>query len=363
MRNHLEINGRLVGPGEPTYVIAEMSANHNHDFERSAELVRAAKTAGADAVKVQTYTPDTMTIPSDQEYFRIGGGTLWDGRTLYDLYAEGSMPWEWQPKLKALAEQIGLDFFSTAYDSTAVDFLEELGVPVHKVASFEANDLELIAAMARTGKPLIISTGMATLGEIEEAVEAARAGGAEQVALLKCTSAYPAPPEGMNLRTIPYLAEAFGVPVGFSDHTMGPTAAVAAVALGASIVEKHFTLSRDVPGPDSAFSMEPEELRLMVEAIRTAERALGSVAYGRTHEEEKSIVFRRSLFVVEDMQAGEEFTVRAVRSIRPGHGLHPRHLEDVLGGRAARDIARGTPLSWDLIVGSSAVTSIVQPDD
>jgi N-acetylneuraminate synthase len=356
MKTHLTINGRLVGPGEPTYVIAEMSANHNHDFEQSAELIRAAKEAGADAVKVQTYTPDTMTIASDQEHFRIGGGTLWDGRTLYDLYAEGSMPWEWQPELKALADKIGLDFFSTAYDPTAVDFLENLGVPVHKVASFEANDLELISKMARTGKPLIISTGMATLGEIEEAFEAARRGGAEQLAFLKCTSAYPASPESMNLRTIPHLAQAFGVPVGFSDHTMGPAASVAAVALGACIVEKHFTLSRDLPGPDSAFSMEPEELRLMVEAIRTAEKALGTVAYGRTDEEETSLAFRRSLFVVEDMEAGEEFTDRTLRCIRPGHGLPPRHLKDVLGGRATRGIARGTPLSWDLVApGGTAV--------
>ncbi len=362
VKSHLEINGRLVGPGHPAYLIAEVSANHNRDFDRAVQLVRAAKEAGADAVKVQTYKPDTLTIPSDQEYFRIGGGTLWDGRTLYDLYGEGSMPWEWQPELKALAEKIGLDFFSTAYDPTAVDFLEDLGVPLHKVASFEVVDLQLIERMAGTGKPLIISTGMATLGDIEEAFEAARRGGAEQIAFLKCTSAYPAPPGSMNLRTIPHLAQAFGVPVGLSDHTMGPAVPVAAVALGASIVEKHLTLSRDLPGPDSAFSMEPEEFRVMVDAIRTAEKALGTVAYGQTHEEEKSILFRRSLFVVEDMEAGEEFTDRTVRSIRPGHGLPPRHLKDVLGGRAACDIARGTPLSWDLVApGGTAVAPNTDP--
>jgi pseudaminic acid synthase len=349
MRGFIEINGRRVGNQYPVYIVAELSANHNQNFEQAVALIHAAKEAGADAVKLQTYTPDTLTIPSDKEYFRIGGGTLWDGRTLYDLYGEAYMPWEWQPKLKEIADEIGIDLFSTAFDPTAVDFLEQMGVPVHKVASFEIVDIPLIEKMARTGKPLIISTGMATLGEIEEAVQAARRAGATQIALLKCTSAYPAPPEEMNLRTIPHLAEAFGVPVGLSDHTLGIAVPVAAVALGACIVEKHFTLSRDIPGPDSAFSLEPHELKAMVEAIRTVEKALGEVHYGVSEREAQSRIFRRSLFVVRDMRAGEVFTDENVRSIRPGYGLPPKYLPEILGRRTVRDVEKGTPLSWDLI--------------
>jgi len=350
MMNYMDIGGsRHIGWGEPVYIVAELSANHNQDFEQAVALIHAAKEAGADAVKLQTYTPDTLTIPSDKEYFRIGGGTLWDGRTLYDLYGEAYMPWEWQPRLKEIADEIGIDLFSTAFDPTAVDFLEEMGVPLHKVASFEIVDIPLIEKMARTGKPLIMSTGMATLGEIEEAVQAARRAGATQIALLKCTSAYPAPPEEMNLRTIPHLAEAFGVPVGLSDHTLGIAVPVTAVALGACIVEKHFTLSRQIPGPDSAFSLEPAEFRAMVEAIRIAERALGQVHYEVTERERASQVFRRSLFVVQDVKAGEVLTEENVRSIRPGHGLPPKHLPDVLGRRAARDMGRGTPLTWDCV--------------
>jgi N-acetylneuraminate synthase len=350
MTSTLIVNGRVIGPGHPTYIVAELSANHNQSFEQSVALIRAAKEAGADAVKLQTYTPDTITINSDSPLFRHPADSLWKGKTLYELYQEAYMPWEWQPKLKEIADEIGIDLFSTAFDPTAVDFLEQMGVPVHKVASFEIVDIPLIEKMARTGKPLIISTGMATLGEIEEAVQAARRAGATQIALLKCTSAYPAPPEEMNLRTIPHLAEAFGVPVGLSDHTLGIAVPVAAVALGACIVEKHFTLSRDISGPDSAFSLEPHEFKAMVEAIRTVEKALGKVHYGITEQEAKSRVFRRSLFVVKDMKAGEMFTEENVRSIRPGYGLHPRHLNDVLGRRAARDIKRGTPLSWELIL-------------
>jgi pseudaminic acid synthase len=346
MNGYIETNGRRIGPESPVYIVAELSANHSQDFDQAAKLIRAAKETGADAVKLQTYTPDTLTVQSDGESFRIGGGTLWDGRTLYDLYSEAYMPWEWQPKLKAIAEEIGIDLFSTAYDPSAVDFLEEMGVTVHKVASFEIVDIPLIEKMARTGKPLIISTGMATLGEIEEAVQAASKAGATQIALLKCTSAYPAPPEETNLRTIPHLAEAFQVPVGLSDHTLGIAVPVAAVALGACIVEKHFTLSRAIPGPDSAFSLEPPEFKAMVEAVRVAEKAVGSVHYGVSEQEAKSRVFRRSLFVVKDMKAGEAFTEENVRSIRPGYGLAPKHLQDVLGRRAAQDIKRGTPLAW-----------------
>jgi N-acetylneuraminate synthase len=331
-------------------VIAELSANHNQDFDQAVRIIQAAKEAGADAVKLQTYTPDTITIASDREYFRIGGGTLWDGRNLYSLYGEAYTPWEWQPKLKRVANDLGLDLFSSAFDDTAVDFLEKMGVPAHKLASFELVDIQLIQKMAATGKPLIMSTGMASLEEVDEAVQTARQAGASQIALLKCTSAYPAPPEEMNLRTIPELAQRFDVPVGLSDHTLGITAPVAAVAVGACIIEKHLTLSRSTPGPDSAFSLEPHEFRAMVEAVRTAEKALGEVHFGLSAKEQASRVFRRSLFVVQDMKKGESFTAANVRSIRPGNGLHTRHLPEVLGRKAARDIERGTPLEWDLVL-------------
>ena len=349
MRGYIEIAGRRIGAGYPAYLIAELSANHNQNFDAAVELVRAAREAGADAVKLQTYTADTLTIDSDKEYFRVAGGTLWDGRTLYDLYDEAHTAWEWQPRLKEVAEEIGVHLFSSPFDPTAVDFLEGMGVPAYKVASFEIVDLPLIEKIARTGKPLIMSTGMATLSEIEEAIGAARSAGATQIALLKCTSAYPADPKEMNLRTIPHLAEVFGVAVGLSDHTMGMAVPVAAVTLGACIIEKHFTLSRGNPGPDSAFSLEPHEFKAMVEAVHTAEQALGAIRYGAGPEEEKSRAFRRSLFAVRDVKAGEVFTRENVRSIRPGHGLPPKHLEEVLGRRASRDIERGTPLSWELV--------------
>jgi len=342
-----EINSRRISPGEPVYVVAELSCNHRQDRQQAVALIHAAKEAGADAIKLQTYTPDTLTIQSNQECFRISSGTLWDGRTLYDLYSEAYTPWEWQPELKALANSMGMDLFSTAFDSSAVDFLEQMDVPVHKVASFEFVDIPLIRKMARTGKPLILSTGMATLAEIEEAVNVARAERATQIALLKCTSAYPAPPEEMNLRTIPHLAEAFQVPVGLSDHSLGITVPVGAVALGACILEKHFTLSRAAGGPDSAFSLEPHEFKEMVDAIRTTEKALGNVHYGLTERQAKSRVFRRSLFAVRDIQAGEVFTADNIRSIRPAHGLRPRHFEELLGKRAACDLERGTPLIWE----------------
>lgn len=345
----MRINERPIGPSAPTYIIAELSANHNQDFDEALRLINAAHAAGADAIKLQTYTADTMTIRSNLPPFRIGGGTLWDGRNLYDLYGEAYTPWEWQPKLKRAAEDLGMDLFSTPFDPTAVDFLEEMGVPAYKVASFELVDLPLIEKIARTGKPMIMSTGMASLGEIEEAVAAAQGAGATQIALLKCTSGYPAPPEEMHLRTIPHLAAAFDVPVGLSDHTLGIAVPVAAVALGAAIIEKHFTLSRDTPGPDSAFSLEPGEFKAMVEAIRSAEQALGRVHYGVSEREAASKVFRRSLFVVEDIKAGERFTSTNVRSIRPSHGLPPKYLPEVLGRRAARGIERGTPLSWELL--------------
>ncbi len=348
----IKIGNRSVSVGQPVYVVAELSANHNHDFDQAVRIIQAAKQAGADAVKLQTYTPGTITMASDRPEFQVRGGTLWDGQTLHDLYAEAFMPWEWQPRLKRVAEELGMDCFSSAFDPTAVDFLEEMNVPAHKVASFELVDIPLIQKMARTGKPLIVSTGMASVEEIEEALQSAREAGATQIALLKCTSAYPAPAEEMNLRTIPEMARRFGVPVGLSDHTMGIAAPVAAVALGACIIEKHLTLSRSVPGPDSAFSLEPHEFRAMVDAVRTAEKALGDVHYGCSGKEEASRAFRRSLFVVDDVKEGEAFTAANVRSIRPANGLHPRHLAEVLGKRAAQSIKRGTPLCWEFVVRS-----------
>ena len=352
MTSDFRIGSREIGRGKPVYVVAEISANHNQNFDNAVRTIRAAKKAGADAVKLQTYTPDTITLASDREEFRIEGGTLWDGRNLHDLYSEAYMPWEWQPRLKKIAEDLGLTFFSSAFDATAVDFLERLGVQVHKIASFELVDIPLIQKMARTGKPLIISTGMAILEEIEEAVRSAREAGASQVALLKCTSAYPSQPEEMNLATIPEMEKRFQLPVGLSDHSMEITVPVAAVALGACIVEKHFTLSRSVPGPDATFSLEPEEFRSMVDAVRTAEKALGTAVFGAGGKQAAERRYRRSLFAVEDIQKGMQFTEFNVRSIRPGHGLHPRHFDELLRNRAAKDIKRGTPLSWELVVRS-----------
>lgn len=349
MTSHLQIGGRRIGPKQPVYVVAEVSANHHQDYDRAVRIVHAAKEAGADAVKVQTYTPDTITIPCNREEFRIGGGTLWDGRTLHDLYGEAYTPWEWQPKLKQVADDLELDFFSSPFDASAVDFLEKMNVPAYKLASFELVDIPLIQKIARTGKPLIISTGMATLEEVGEALQAARQAGATQIALLKCTSAYPASPDDMNLQTIPELVRLFELPIGLSDHTMGISVPVAAVALGACLIEKHITLSRSVKGPDSAFSLEPQEFKAMVGAVREAERSLGSVHFGVSDHEASSRVFRRSLFVVQDVKRGDRFTPENVRSIRPGHGLHTRHLPEVLGKQASRDIERGTPLSWELV--------------
>ena len=349
MSSQIKIGERVLGAGQPVYVIAEISANHHHDFDTALKIVQAAKDAGADAIKLQTYTADTITLASNREYFRVGGGTLWDGRNLHDLYGEAYTPWEWQPKLKKAANDLGMDCFSSAFDATAVGFLEEMRVPAHKVASFELVDLPLIEKMGRTGKPLIMSTGMATVEEIDEAMKTARKAGATQIALLKCTSAYPAAAEEMNLRTIPELARRFDVPAGLSDHTMGVAVPVAAVALGACIIEKHLTLSRSEPGPDSAFSLEPHEFKAMVDAVRVAEKALGEVRFGFSEKEASSRIFRRSLFVVQDVRRGDVFTAENVRSIRPGHGLHTRHFDEVLGRHAARDIERGTPLSWDLV--------------
>jgi pseudaminic acid synthase len=353
MKMDITINNHQIGPGHSIYIVAELSANHNKDFEQAVKIIEAAKEAGADAIKLQTYTPDTLTIDCDNEYFRIGKGTIWEGKTLYDLYKEAYTPWEWQPKLKAITNDLGMDLFSTPFDFTAVDFLKKMDVPVYKIASFELVDLPLIKRVAQTGKPIIMSTGMASLAEIDEAVQTAREAGATQIALLKCTSAYPAPPEEMNLRTIPHMADAFGVPVGLSDHSLGIAVPVAAVALGVCIIEKHFTLSRSVPGPDSAFSLEPSEFKAMVAEVRTIEKAMGQVKYSVTEKEAASRGFRRSLFVVQDMAPGEAFTTANIRSVRPGHGLHTRCLGQVLGRSATKSIKRGTPLSWALIGGIS----------
>lgn len=343
----LPIGPRLVGPGHPCLVVAEISANHNQNLSRAIEIIRAAKRAGADAVKLQTYTADTLTIDSDREYFRVPSGTLWSGKTLHQLYREAYTPWEWHEQLFATAREEGLICFSTPFDAAAVELLEVLAAPVHKIASFELVDIPLLEKIGQTGKPVIASVGMATLSEIDEAVSTLRRTGAGPIALLKCTSAYPASPATMNLRTIPHLQSTFGVVAGLSDHTMGGAVAVAAVSLGASIVEKHLTLSREDGGPDAAFSMEPDEFTRIVADIRQAEQALGSVVYTRSKEEEKSVVFRRSLFVVQDVAIDEKFTTQNIRSIRPGFGLPPRFMSTVLGRTASRGLSRGTPLSWD----------------
>ena len=348
MNEHIIINSRQIGKCKPTYIIAEMSSNHNQDFNWAVKIIEAAKSAGADAVKLQTYTPDTITLDCDNDYFRIKG-TIWEGKNLYELYGEAYTPWEWQPKLKKIANDLGMDLFSTPFDHTAVDFLEKMDVPVYKVASFELVGIPLLRKIAQTGKPIIMSTGMATLAEIDEAVNNIREAGGTELALLKCTSAYPAQPEEINLRTITHLSETFSVPVGLSDHTLGIAVPIASVAMGACIIEKHFTLSRSIHGPDSAFSLEPHEFKMMVEAVRTAEKALGSVRYGGSKHEAGSLAFRRSLFVVRDIKAGEKFSRDNVRSIRPGYGLHTRNFENILGQYATRDIERGTPLAWDLV--------------
>jgi N-acetylneuraminate synthase len=344
----ITIAGRRIGPGHPPYVIAEMSGNHNGDIKRAFALLEAAKKAGADAVKLQTYTADTITIDHDGPGFRIEGG-LWDGRTLHELYQEAHTPWEWHPQLFAKACELGIAAFSSPFDATAIEFLEKLGAPAFKIASFEVIDLPLIQRAAKTGKPLIISTGIASLGEIAEAVEAARAGGCREIALLHCTSGYPTPPEDSNLRTLPHLAEVFGAVAGLSDHTPGTAVPVAAVALGASLIEKHFTLRRADGGPDAAFSLEPEELTELVANCRTAWMALGRISYQLEASEKDSLIFRRSLYVVRDIPAGERLTAENVRSIRPGYGLAPKYLAEVMGYRARCTIPRGTPLAWSLI--------------
>lgn len=342
------VNSRSIGSGQPTYMIAELSANHGGSLEHALNVIRAMKDSGADAVKLQTYRADTLTLKSNRKEFHVAQGSLWQGRTLYDLYEEAHTPWEWQPALFDLARSLGMDCFSTPFDRTAVDFLEELDPPAYKVASFELVDLPLIEYIASKQRPIIMSTGMGSLAEISDAVSVVKAAGVP-LALLKCTSAYPSPPESMHLQTIPHLSEVFDVPTGLSDHTLGISVPTAAVALGASIIEKHFTLSREERGPDSAFSLEPDEFKAMIDSVRIAEKALGSVNYELTEKEQASKVFRRSLFVVEDIKAGERFTDENIRSIRPGSGMAPRNIGRVLGRIAATDISRGTPLAEEHI--------------
>jgi N-acetylneuraminate synthase len=345
----IQIGRRAIGRGRPCYLVAELSGNHNGDLDRAVATIRAAAAAGADAIKLQTYTPDTLTINCDKPDFIIPGGPPWGGRTLYDLYREAHTPWEWHSRLFAEARALGLEIFSTPFDASAVELLERLEVPAYKIASFELVDDGLLEIVARLGKPVILSTGMATAEEIQHAVDLLRAAGCKQLLLLRCTSAYPAPDDAMNLAGIPELAKTTGCLVGLSDHSLGTTAPVVAVSLGACLIEKHLTLRRGDGGVDSHFSLEPDELRELVRQVRRAEAMLGRPIFGPGAAEEGNIVFRRSLYVVKDMAPKDVFTKENVRSIRPGFGLAPQQLERVLGRRAQRAISRGTPVSWDLI--------------
>lgn len=344
--SRFEIDGRMIGDGQPAYIIAELSANHAGSMERALEMIHAAKQAGADCVKIQTYTPDTMTIDCHNQYFNIEKGT-WEGENLYSLYQKAYTPWEWQDKLRDEAAKVGIDFLSTAFDNTSVDFLEKLRIKFYKIASFELVDIPLLEYIASKNKPMILSTGMATLEEITEAVEAVYSTGNRQLALMKCSSAYPAKYEEMNLLTMSDMKRRFDVPVGLSDHSMGAFSATTAVAMGANIIEKHFCMSRAIKNPDSSFSMEPDEFRDMVEKVREVEKAKGGISYGVSKQEETNTGFRRSLFVVEDIAAGETLTSENVRSIRPAYGLKPKYYKEVLGKRAKHEIKRGTPLSFE----------------
>lgn len=335
--------------GSRTFIIAELSANHGHDIEIAKKTIKVAKESGADAIKLQTYTADTMTIDCNNEYFKLNQGTIWDGRTFYDLYKEAYTPWEWHKELMDYAKELGLIFFSTPFDKSAVDFLEELDVPAYKVASFEFMDIPLIEYIASKGKPVIMSTGVASLSDIEEAVDACKRMGNNQIILLKCTSAYPARIEDANLNTIPNMKDTFGVEVGLSDHTLGITVPVVSIALGAKVIEKHFILDKSIGGPDSSFSLEPHEFKQMVDSVRDAEKALGKVDYSMNEKKKNSRILGRSLFVVKDIKAGEAFTEENVRSIRPGYGLAPKYYKDVIGKEAMYDIKRGKPMNWKFI--------------
>jgi N-acetylneuraminate synthase len=346
---HITIGSRRIGPGEPVYCVAELSGNHNGSFQRALDTIAAAAEAGADAIKLQTYTADTLTIRSDRPDFVVPAGSPWSGRTLHELYTEAHTPWAWHPELFAAARRLGLEIFSTPFDDTAVALLESLGSPAQKVASFELVDDALLRTVARTGKPAIVSTGMASLEEIEHAVGVLRGAGARELLVLHCTSAYPAPDDAMKLRSIRALAAVVDAPVGLSDHSMGLVAPVVAVTLGACFIEKHFTLRRADGGVDSEFSLEPAEFAELVRSVRRTEAMLRDEGFGRGVAESGSAVFRRSLYIVEDVAAGGMLTARNLRSIRPGYGLAPRHLDEVLGRRVAQAVERGTPLAWDLL--------------
>ena|SRR3989338_1526881 len=350
---NFKIGNREIGPGNPVFIIAEMSANHNQDFERAKEIIKSAAESGADAIKIQTYTPDTLTIDCKKESFIIKDANPdWDGKKLYELYKTAYMPWEWYSELRKTAEDCGIIIFSTAYDETSVDFLEKMDIPAYKIASFELNDINLLVKIAKTEKPIIISKGMATIEEIELALSTLRNNGAKDIALLHCVSSYPAKPEDMNLITISDLEEKFRTVPGLSDHSLGITMSIESVAFGACVIEKHFTLKRSDGGPDSSFSIEPKELKQLVESVREAEKAIGKIQYGIIESELANIAGRRSLFVVRDIKAGQEFTTENIRSIRPGYGLAPKFLPEILGKKAAKDIERGTPLNRGLVAKS-----------
>lgn len=340
------INNKPIGE-QRVYIIAEMSANHAGDLDQAIKIIHAAKAAGADAIKLQTYTADTITLDCDNEYFRIQQGTIWDGQVLHDLYHQAHTPWDWHHDLKQVADELNIDFFSSPFDSTAVDFLETLDVPAYKIASFELNDIGLLRRVAATGKPVVFSTGMATLPEIELALTTLKDAGATELAMLKCTSAYPAEPADMNLQTIVEMRSRFQIPVGLSDHSMGLEVPVAATAFGATIIEKHLTLSRTIPSADAKFSLEPFEFAEMVDAVRRTSQAIGKVNFGPTDGDRNNRTFRRSLFAVVDIPQGEPFTHENVRSIRPGHGLEPKFLDEIIGSCSTQTIPRGTPLCWD----------------
>lgn len=347
-KRDMTIDGRAIGPGHAPYVIAELSGNHNGKIERAFEIMAAAKNAGAHAIKLQTYTADTMTIDFDGPGFVVDL-PLWKGRTLYDLYQEAHTPWEWHEALFAKARELGITIFSSPFDATAVDFLEECGAPAYKIASFENTDLPLIEKAAATGKPLIISTGMATMDEIEDAVAAARRAGCGGLCLLHCVTSYPAPLQDTNLANMAVLRERFGVTVGLSDHTLGTVVSVAACAMGASVIEKHFTLSRSDGGVDSAFSLEPQELQDLVKDSHDAAVAVGQPNFGPKESEKASLIYRRSLYAVADIKAGDAFSEANVRAIRPAYGMKPKHFNDIIGQLARHNIKRGTPLTWDMI--------------
>lgn len=344
-----KINNRKFEDSAPVFIIAELSANHLHSYDLAVKTIKAMKDAGADAVKLQTFTADTITINCNNRYFKIKQGTVWDGKTFYQLYKEAYTPWEWIPKLKRIAQNMGLICFSSVNDRTAVDFMEKCGVHAYKLPSFEITDIPLIEYIASKQKPVILSTGIADLADINEAVDACRRMGNNRIAILKCTSAYPAPLKEVNLKTIPDLKKKFKTVVGFSDHTLKNSVSVAAVAVGAKIIEKHFILNRKLGGLDATFSLEPQEFKEMVKSVREVEIALGKVCYELSKKTKKSREFCRSLFVVQDLEKGESFTEKNIRSIRPGYGLHPRYLKDVLGRQARKYIKKGTPLNWNLI--------------